>query len=244
MQNKPNFLDTKMNVSTANTKEYENISNWTLGENKPNQTQFPKIFCKSSRIRWSNIMVMAKTIDDVLLVRQFNEGDESAFDRIVDEYSADIAVLANRLLGWPGEVEDIVQDIFLAAYLGLKKFRCECSLRTWLFSITINKCRSHRYKRILRLKAFSQATDKTRPVETHAADKAPMNKETFDRVRRAVRALPAKYREAVVLRYLQELPTDETSRILGISKNVLQVRLNRARKRLREELAELMEESL
>jgi RNA polymerase sigma-70 factor (ECF subfamily) len=69
-----------------------------------------------------------------------------------------------------------------------------------------------------------------------------MKKETFEHVRRAVQALPVKYREPVVLRYLQELPTDQISRILGISKNTLQVRLNRARARLKEKLADLLEE--
>ena len=42
MQNKPNLRKAQMNVNTYNTKDYENISDWTLGENKPNQTQFPK----------------------------------------------------------------------------------------------------------------------------------------------------------------------------------------------------------
>ena len=190
------------------------------------------------------MVVMAETIDDELLVGQFNRGDESAFDRIVKEHSADITVLANRLLGWPGDVEDVVQDVFLAAYLGLKKFRCECSLKTWLFTITINKCRSYRYKRILRLRLFSQAAAKASLRRPDAKLKIPTGGETFDRVRRAVAALPAKYREPVVLRYLQELPTDEISRIIGISKNALQVRLTRARRRLKQELAELIRNSL
>jgi RNA polymerase sigma-70 factor (ECF subfamily) len=184
------------------------------------------------------------TVNDELLVEQFNRGDKSAFDRIVEEHSADIAMLANRLLGWPGDVEDVVQDVFLAAYLGLKKFRCECSLRTWLFSITINKCRSYRLKRMLRLRLFSQAAAKASLTRPHATVKTPTDSETFERVRRAVAALPAKYREPVVLRYLQELPTDEISQIIGISKNALQVRLTRARQRLRQELAELIKEKL
>jgi len=184
---------------------------------------------------------MAETIHGELLVRQFNQGDESAFDRIVEDYSADIALLANRLLGWPGDVEDVTQDIFLAAYLGLKRFRCECSLKTWLFTITINRCRSYRYRRLLRLKFFSQAVDKRSFARGRAADQAPMDSETFERVRRAVAALPAKYREPVVLKYLQELSTDEISRILGISENALQARLTRARKRLRQDLADLTE---
>ncbi len=183
---------------------------------------------------------MTKTLDYELLVEKFNQGDESAFDRIVEGYSADIAVLANRLLGWPGEVEDIVQDVFFAAFLGLKKFRCECSLKSWLFTITINKCRSYRYKQMLYLRFFSRAAAKASVVPAYAEGKPPIDDETFDKVRLAVQALPLKYREPVVLRYLQELSTDEIARILGISQNALHVRLSRARKRLRKELAELI----
>ena len=190
------------------------------------------------------MVVMAETIDDERLVEQFNRGDESAFDRIVEQYSSDIATLASRLLGWSGEVEDVTQDIFLAAFLGLKKFRCDCSLRTWLFTITVNKCRSYRYKRMLQRRRISQVADKAIDASACTADKASMDNETFDRIRRAIQALPAKYREAVVLRYLQELRAEQISRILGISKNALQVRLNRARARLRDDLGELTKEKL
>jgi RNA polymerase sigma-70 factor (ECF subfamily) len=185
---------------------------------------------------------MAESVDDGLLVGQFNRGDESAFERIVERYSAEIAVLANRLLGWPGDVEDVTQDIFLAAFLGLANFRGQCTLRTWLFTITINKCRTYRYKQMLRLRRFSQAADKRGSASHAAADAPPMDDETFTRVRQAVRRLPPKYREPIVLRYLQELPTKQIGRILRVNKNALQVRLSRARKRLKQDLAELIEE--
>jgi RNA polymerase sigma-70 factor (ECF subfamily) len=68
-----------------------------------------------------------------------------------------------------------------------------------------------------------------------------MDADDFRHVRRAVATLPAKYREPVILRYLQEIGTDEISQILGISKNTLNVRLSRARKRLKKDLAELIE---
>ena len=176
---------------------------------------------------------MAEPNDDELLVEQFSRGDDSAFERIVERYSAEVAALANRLLGWPGDVEDVTQDIFLAAFLGLKKFRRDCRLKTWLFTITINKCRSSRHRRLLHLQPLPQSPASTR---------SPMNAEDFDRVRRAVAELPAKYREPVVLRYLQELGTDEISRILGISKSTLHVRLSRARKRLESDLAKVVEQ--
>jgi len=162
---------------------------------------------------------MAEKIDDELLIEKFRRGDESAFERIVERYSVDVATLANRLLGWPGEVEDVTQEIFLAAFLCRRQDAGGTQDRDGLATKDIR----------LRL---------PRAVE---ADESLMNAEDFQRVRLAVAALPAKYREPVVLRYLQELGTDEISRILGISKNTLYVRLSRARKRLEPELAELIE---
>jgi len=187
---------------------------------------------------------MAESIDDEYIVKQFNRGDESAFDRIVEQYSSDIAALASRLLGWSGEVEDVVQDIFLAAFLGLKKFRCDSSIKTWLFTITVNKCRSYRYKRMLHRRRIKQVADTSVSVSDGTADNKSMEIETFERIRRAIEVLPAKYREPVVLRYLQELPTEQISSILGISQNALQVRLNRARTSLKENLADLTKEKL
>jgi len=189
------------------------------------------------------MVAMAEMIDDELLVAQFNRGDESAFDRIVEHYAPDVAALANRLLGWPGDVEDVTQDVFLAAFLGLKKFRCDCSLKSWLFTITINKCRSYRHRRKLRqLQAIPIPTDglgrRLPPVET---GESLTDAEDFNRVRHAVARLPAKYREPLILRYLQELPTKEMVRILGVSGSTLNVRLSRARERLRRELAGLIE---
>ena len=181
------------------------------------------------------MLVMAETIDDELLVGQFNRGDESAFDRLVERYATDVAALANRLLGWPGDVEDVTQEVFLSAFLGLKKFRCDCRLKTWLFTITINKCRSYRYKRKLRHLQTIGIEKRSPPNET---DTSQMDEEQFMRVRNAVARLPAKYREPLVLRYLQELPTIEIVRILGVSRNVLNVRLSRARDYLRQELTQ------
>lgn len=188
------------------------------------------------------MVVMADRTDDARLVERFNGGDQSAFTAIIERYSGDVSALANRLLGWPGDVDDVTQDIFLAAFLNLRKFRGDCSLRTWLFTITINKCRTHRYKRMLHLRRFSRAADRAPSTSHRPTDNSPMDSEKFSRVRRAVGALPAKYREPIVLRYLHELPTDQISRILDIKKNALHVRLSRARKLLKDELAELIEE--
>ena len=173
------------------------------------------------------------------LVERFIRGDDSAFDEIVAAYQGRVAGLAYRLLGWPGDVEDVTQDVFLAAYLGLKKFRCKSSLKTWLFTITINKCRSYRYKRMLRAKLLRQSADKEGSVSV--TDSRLMDKERFGRICRALTAMAAKYREPMVLKYLEELSTEKICEILGITRNRLNVRLSRARGLLREKLADLLE---
>ena len=180
---------------------------------------------------------MAERIGDEVVVEDFRRSDEVSFERLVEKYSGDVELLANRLLGWPGDVEDITQEVFLAAFVGFKKFRHDCDVKTWLFTITINKCRTFRYKQFLHRRKIIKKHD----MELHpASEKKMLDDETFEKVRNAVKALPAKYRETVVLRYLQELEIEEISKILGISINTLHVRLNRARERLKNELKDIV----
>lgn len=187
---------------------------------------------------------MANRAAERSLVERVLQGDDSAFEGIVERHAADVAALAHRLLGWPQDVDDVVQDVFLAAYAGLKRFRGDCRLRTWLFTITVNTCRQHQRKRIFRLRRA--AIDEGCPVlcTEEGGERAAMDTETFARVRKAVRALPPKHREVVVLRYLQGLDTREICELLGINANAMQVRLSRAKQQLRESLAGLIEEKV
>ncbi len=181
---------------------------------------------------------MAEKIGDEVLTEQSSRHEEVSFDSLVAQYSGEVGLLANRLLGWPGEVEDITQDVFLAAFVGWKKFRHDCDIKTWLFKITINKCRTFRYKRFFQRKKIINKND----IELHsAADRKILDDEIFEKVRSAVKALPARYREVVVLRYLQELEIEEISKISNTSVNTLHVRLNRAREKLKIELKGIME---
>jgi RNA polymerase sigma-70 factor (ECF subfamily) len=185
---------------------------------------------------------MAKVTEELALVERFRRGDDAAFEAIVEQHAAEVAALANRLLGWPGDVDDVVQEVFVAAFLGLKKFRGESSLRTWLFTITVNKCRSHRFRRLRRPRSVALEEAAALESRDRGAEKAALDRETLARIRRSIQVLPRKYREIVVLRYLQGLEVGEIRELLGISDNATQVRLNRARRRLKEQLADLFEE--
>jgi len=180
---------------------------------------------------------MARTDDDEILLGRFKQGDEAAFDEIVLRFQREIAALASRLLAWPVDVDDVVQEVFLAVYLNLKRFRGQSSLRSWIFTIAVNKCRSRARKRWLFKRELSRALPE---MQVSAADSVA--KETQQALHQTVQRLSIKYREPIVLKYLQELPTDQICRILGVSRNTLNVRLSRARQQLKQGLAKWVDE--
>lgn len=163
------------------------------------------------------------------------------FEQWVELYQARVARLAQRLLGWRTDVDDIVQDVFLAALNYAERFRGEASPWTWLAAITINRCRRQQRKAIL-LRRLGIAGWFGAPITAPAAENAAQDSEIHQRVRASIFALPAKEREAVVLYYLEQCSAQEISGILGISVNAVDVRLHRARAKLKNELAGLMKD--
>jgi RNA polymerase sigma-70 factor, ECF subfamily len=172
-------------------------------------------------------------------VAQFRGGDAAAFDRLVAWYEPQIRRVAQRLLA-ESHVDDVVQDVFLAALRQLKGFRGESRLSTWLTSIALRQCRrrqrwQYRWTNMLRRRARHGEE-----YSEGAADELSLESERAIEVRRAVDDLPPLLREVVVLRYLQQLSFAEMTALLGAARGTIEVRLNRARSKLRESLAELM----
>ena len=156
------------------------------------------------------------------------------FDRLVAENQQRVARLVYRLLGWRGEVEDIVQDVFLAAYKRRQTFRDESSPWTWLAAIAINRCRTHRRRKLLEFRWLKRA--RTNPAMERISNLE--RDETAQRVRHAVAALPDRDREAIVLYYLEDWSVADISRATGSSAGTIDVRLHRARAKLRKLLGE------
>jgi RNA polymerase sigma-70 factor (ECF subfamily) len=177
--------------------------------------------------------------DDEILAVRFQEGDATAFDDIVAAYQDRVLRLAYRLLGWSPDAEDVVQEVFISALEHLDGFRGEARLSTWLTALTVNKCRSHRRRKLLRMRGFARLANSVRIVaEPRQSD---VSSDIADQVRCAVQRLSATCREVVVLRYFEELSVKEISEILHIPVNTVEVRLSRARRKLKENLAVRLE---
>jgi RNA polymerase sigma-70 factor (ECF subfamily) len=167
------------------------------------------------------------------------EGDAARFETFVARHEPRVRRLAHRLLGWRGgdDVDDVVQDVFLAALEHLHRFRGDASIETWLTSVALNRCRTHRRRQLLRLRWFGNRGNHAAAAVGEAADRRAVADETSARVRGAVQALGAKDREVIVLFYLEEMPVARIAELLSISRGAVDVRLHRARRRLKEKLS-------
>jgi RNA polymerase sigma-70 factor (ECF subfamily) len=113
------------------------------------------------------------------------------------------------------------------------QFRGDADIGTWLAKVTINRCRTLRRRRLLTLKWLSRQRSAT-PAEAELAD------DTSAHVRAAVQALPTRDREVIVLFYLGERSVKQIAELLDSSSGAVEVRLHRARRKLKAKLGELM----
>jgi RNA polymerase sigma-70 factor (ECF subfamily) len=151
--------------------------------------------------------------------------------------------VARRMLRCEEDSADAVQDAFMSAFASIHQFRASSQLYTWLHRIVVNAClmkvRSQKRRAALSLDALLPSFDED---GNHAQAISPWpdraieqieQKETRAIVRECIDMLPSDHRTILILRDLEELDTDETSAVLGISRAAVKTRLHRARQMLR-----------
>jgi RNA polymerase sigma-70 factor (ECF subfamily) len=171
------------------------------------------------------------------LVTAAKAGDRSAFDELVRATYADAYTLAYRLTGNEEDARDVVQDAYLRAYKGLKRFRGDAQFTTWMYRITAN-CASTLLARRTRnshddLDDEESVADERRDYDPQARAELSLER---DQLSAAVAALPPRLRAVVVLRDIYDLAHEDIAAELGITEAAAKVRLHRARKKLREQL--------
>lgn len=178
------------------------------------------------------------------LVEEAKEGDHRAFETLVRHTYADTYTLAYRLVGNEEDARDVVQETYLRAHKGLKKFRGDAQLSTWLHRITANCASSYLGRKIRHrheplIDGGGDIIDEHPSGDpVHRADLGVLRSQLSE----ALMQLPPKLRAVVVLRDIYDLPHEAIAEQLDITESAAKVRLHRARKRLRERLYPLGEE--
>jgi len=178
------------------------------------------------------------------LVAAARNGDHEAFEELVRVTYGDTYTLAYRLTGDEEDARDVVQESYLRAFRGLKRFRGDAQFTTWLYRITANCASTHLGRRSRhRHEELVDEGPYTDLDPTHDPQARTEGNATRDRLNLALRELPPRLRAVVVLRDVYDLPHEAIAAELGISESAAKVRLHRARKKLRENLFPMRGES-
>ena len=170
---------------------------------------------RTTTARSPEALARLRDADDTALVQAFLGGEPDAFEVIVERHRRQVYQLCYRFLGNHEDASDLTQDVFVRAFKGLRNFKGDSALGTWLYRVGVNAC--------LNRVALKRPRMESLEPEMHVDQRHPDAHETFARderavvVRRAIAKLPPKQRAALVLRMYQELSHDEIAAVLGSS---------------------------
>jgi RNA polymerase sigma-70 factor (ECF subfamily) len=172
------------------------------------------------------------------LVDAARAGDRDALDDLVRATYGGTYTLAYRLTGNEDDARDVVQDAYLRAYRGLRRFRGDAQFTTWLYRITAN-CSANLLAK--RARHRTETLNDDDPVVDHRPEVDPerhlAGSDERARIAAALAQLPWRLRQVIVLRDIYDLAHGAIAKELGITEAAAKVRLHRARRRLRDLLA-------
>jgi RNA polymerase sigma-70 factor (ECF subfamily) len=173
-----------------------------------------------------------------LMSEKVGETTESRIDRILREYGPALSRLAYGYEKVNGAREELTQEIALAIWQALPHFRGECSERTFIYRIAHNRGLTHASRRGPVHQPLDELPQPLEPVDPRPhPEKQMAMAHQQNRLRSAIQRLPLAYRQVVML-MLEELSHREIAEVLGITETNVAVRMNRARKALKEILEE------
>ena len=168
--------------------------------------------------------------EDRAVIASVLAGDTAAFAVLVRRWQGPLVNMAWRYCRDRGRAEEMAQEAFLRAYRNLAQWRGESAFSTWLFALAANVYRTE----LRRIPATMLSLDEiAEPPDERLSPTAYDDASRDEALRRAVLALPAKYRDAVLLFYFHEQDVPEAARTLRVPEGTLKARLFRGRELLR-----------
>jgi RNA polymerase sigma-70 factor (ECF subfamily) len=171
-------------------------------------------------VKESGCKVTVANPTDAELVQACRDGHREAFDQIVERHQRHVYQLCYRFAGNHEDANDFAQDVFIRAYRGLKTFKGQASLGTWLYRIAVNVCLTKvgaKGPGAEPLEPLLAANDERVATREETAADALLRGERAAQVRAAIARLPKKQRATLVLRVYHDLPHEQIAGILGSS---------------------------
>ena len=189
-------------------------------------------------------------------VERLQRHDERAFNELVEAYSPRVYRLVARILGRREDAEDMAQEVFVQVFKGIGQFRGESKLGTWIYRVAINLCKN-------RSKYLSRRHDDKQDALDAVADRQPLYQAkgvTSGQInrpdqmvegmqieaimRKCIAELDPDFREALILRDVENLSYEEIIEITGVAEGTVKSRIHRARALLKQRVSEALGEPL
>jgi RNA polymerase sigma-70 factor (ECF subfamily) len=181
----------------------------------------------------------ARKEEDRELVRLSQGGDEAAFEQLVRRHQLRVFALVGGILRHAEDVEDIAQQVFLKAYMGLKKFDQRAAFSTWLYKIAVNECWDYLRKKKVRPLFYEAdlSEEQVSRLDGIASCERPPERpnervEAREALDRVLAAISEQDRQLLVLKEIEGFSVQELAVILDLNVNTVKVRLFRARGRI------------
>ncbi len=173
-------------------------------------------------------------LTDYDLIQKCLAGQQEYFEELVTRYKKLIFSVVYNMINDKEEVSDISQEVFIRIYKALDRYNPEYKFSTWAVRIATNLCLDIHRKKKLNVAPIEEIQDLSDGVDT--PEVSYLQKERSERIRKAIQALPEKYRTPIILFHQNGLSYDEMTKVLGEPMTIIKNRLYRARLMLREAL--------
>lgn len=176
--------------------------------------------------------------EDIILIEKIKQGDEEAFSALILKHREKIKNLIYVTLGDSADIDDIMQEVFISTYKYINGFRGDSAFSTWLYRITINKCKDH----IKKFKYKNKQLPLEEAINLTASEKGYEYINRKDIVRIVIKKLPENLRIPLILRDVEGLSYNEIAEKLNLELSAVKSRIYRARETLKILLAPYFEE--
>jgi RNA polymerase sigma-70 factor (ECF subfamily) len=185
-------------------------------------------------------------LSDAEMAARVASGDHAAFTALMRRYNRPLYRTVRSIVKDDAEAEDVLQDAYLLAYRGIRRFRGDAALLTWLTRIVVNEAIARNRKTARRaqviqlgdtdpdIDAAGETMDET---QSGQPEHAAMRAEARRLLERKIDELPDAFRTVFVLRALEEMSVEDTASALGIPEATVRTRFFRAKSQLREALS-------
>jgi RNA polymerase sigma-70 factor (ECF subfamily) len=183
------------------------------------------------------------SVSDTELVATAVSGIEGSFEELVRRYQRPISAYVYRMVGNYESALDLTQEIFIKVYSSLRRYRSEFKFSTWIYKIAHNSAVDHLRRNATREQSLMIGPEGDQfdlPLESGSLspEQESERKERRGEIESVVRALPANYRELIILRHSQDLSYEEIVEVTGLPLGTVKNRLFRAREMMRQQFVD------